>query len=268
MIDETDGPQPGAEAIAVEQEQVAQVETNADATTAETEDTADTGDDDGSDDTANTEGQARKPSKGFQKRADELTRQRHEAQRERDYWREMAMRQAPAKEAAPPAPTEPPTLDQYDYDEAAFNAASRKFYADEAKAVARAAIAEERAQVTVQQRLNDAKSKHADFDEVAERIDMTDVVSAAVAEDAEAFDVLLTIGRDERAAAQFNQMTPFQQAVEIGRIKASLAKTASPTLRNPPPPPPKTVSGMTAGVSKDPANMSMDEYAAWRRANP
>jgi hypothetical protein len=64
-------------------------------------------------------------------------------------------------------------------------------------------------------------------------------------------------------------MTPFQQAVEIGRVKASLAKTGTATNpRNPPPPPPRTVSGMAAGVVSDPAKMSMEQYAAWRKANP
>jgi hypothetical protein len=276
MTDQTDGQTPGAEALPVVEAPEAQVETNADATTAQTDDTADTGDDDGSDSTANAETQAHKPAKGVQKRLDELTRQRHEKAREADYWREMAMRLSPAQQdAPPPTPVNAPTLEQFDYDPDAFQAASAQFWTEQAKTAARSALAEERAaeqaqhqQATVQQRLTEAMVKHADFDEVSERIPLSDAVQAALATDADAIDVLMAIGRNEAAAAQFARMTPFQQAVEIGRVKASIAKPATTINRTPPPPPPQTVAGIAAGVSKDPGKMTMDEYASWRKANP
>ena len=276
MSDQTDGPMPGAEAQPIVEAPEAQVETNAEATTAQPDDLADTEDSDGASDTANPEGQAAKPAKGVQKRLDELTRQRHEAARERDYWREMAMRQAPAQEPAPQAaPQTAPTLEQFDYDPDAYQSAMMQFVTSQAQTAAKSALEQERAaqaaqhhQATVQQRLAEAMVKHADFDDVAERIPLSDAVQAALATDAQAIDVLMAIGRNERAAAQFARMTSFEQAVEIGRVKATLARPGSTTPKPPPPPPPQTIAGIAAGVSKDPAKMTTDEYVAWRKANP
>src|SRR5688572_5145712 len=63
------------------------------------------------------EGSGGKPA--VQRRIDELTRLRREAERDRDYWREHATRQTPAQPAAvePEAPKAAPKLADFAYDE-------------------------------------------------------------------------------------------------------------------------------------------------------
>lgn len=73
----------------------------------------------------------------------------------------------------------------------------------------------------------------------------------------------LATNRDE--ASRIARLDPFQQAYELGKIEARIgAAPASRRLSNAPAPVPKVGGGSNTGA-KDPASMSMAEYAEWYR---
>lgn len=77
--------------------------------------------------------------------------------------------------------------------------------------------------------------------------------------------LLYQLASDPRKAAEINAMSPIEVAREIGRLegKTSLPKPRTTTTA---PPPLNTLSGGASLTKNNPADMSMDEYVAWRKA--
>ncbi len=100
---------------------------------------------------AETEAEAPKPKpkKTAQERFDELTREKHEAKREADYWREQAMRTAPAQAAPQPKADDEPNPADFTYGETDVEYI-RAQARHEARKVAREEMANEREQSRVQ----------------------------------------------------------------------------------------------------------------------
>jgi hypothetical protein len=96
MSEETDAPQGGAEGVVAPEA----VETNAEATTAQptATESAELADDAGE---ATEEPVKKVP--WFQKRIDEVTAQKYEAQRQADYWRGLAEGRTPQTQAPSPS---------------------------------------------------------------------------------------------------------------------------------------------------------------------
>src|SRR3990172_1255584 len=93
---------------------------------------------------AQPQGEARKPEDGFQKRVDELTRDKYMERRAREaaeadakYWREQAERQAP--KPAEPVPAKVLKLEDFAYDTEAYNAALREQTSEIARTAGREA---------------------------------------------------------------------------------------------------------------------------------
>lgn len=262
-IEGTDGQEaaPVEAAPVIEQAAPEQVETTAESTPAET---------DGADDTAHVDdgSEVRKPAKGVQKRLDELTRQRHETARERDYWREQAMALAKPEAAASATPASPeakPQVEQFetyeDYVEALSDwKVEQKLGANDRKREA------ETRQQTISRKLSEAGAAKPDFADVIADIPLTPAVEAVLVEADNATDILYELGSNPEALAKFARLSVAMQAVELGRIAAGISPAKPTPNRAPPPAPVKTVTGMSAAVNKTPAEMTMDEYAAWRKA--
>lgn len=68
---------------------------------------------------------------------------------------------------------------------------------------------------------------------------------------------------NREAAQRIKEMSPLAAARELGRIEATIALPKSRTETKAPPPP-STVSGTVRGPNKNPNDMSMAEYSAWR----
>lgn len=246
---ETDGQAPAPEETSVDMTEEASAEVETD----ELEATA--SDDDGEDATATPE--PKKPAKGVQKRLDELTRLRHDAERDRDYWREMALRSGAAKTEPEPVQVEP-TEDQFEnYDDYLVAKAKHQ------------ALAELRSEQRQESFISAAKSKFTDFVAVVMRPDLpvTQAMSEAIRESEIGADIAYHLGKNPDEAARISRLSPARQAVEIGKLEVVLsAPLAKP--KDPPPPPIKPVSGTSAGGSKDPSKMTMAEYVEWRKQNP
>jgi hypothetical protein len=264
MTDETDAPQGGAEPIVSHETLEPAVETPSDTTT---EQPAATESADQPDAGEATEKPKQVP--WFQKRIDEVTRQKYEAQREADYLRG---RLEAATQPQQPAPAEtPPTLEQFDYDEPRYQAATAQYFEKAAERAAervlesRTAKEREKAQIdTASARLSQGHAKHQDFADVVHDIPLTEAVQELLVNAENAADVLYAVGKDPSEARRIFSLPKYMQAVELGKVSARLETPAAKSSKPIPPAPPATVGAVSAGLSKTPEEMNMAEYIAWR----
>jgi hypothetical protein len=254
---------------------------------AEASDAADAGDD--GEDTQNetgesadpgSDGQAKPKNRGVGKRIDELTKARYDAERERDHWRELAMRQQQPPPGQPqPAPaaaqaeTGEPTLESCDFDQAKF---TREWYAWRRAEDQKAESAQKR-QAAFQERVTAFRAEHPDYDAVTGNpaLPITQAMADVILETEDPPAVAYFLGQNPSEAAAIAQMTPVQIARAIGRLEAKLsappaASEAAPRQPVPKtvtkaPPPVTTLTGAPA-VRKSYEDMSQEEYEQARRA--
>ncbi|CAO3447867.1 hypothetical protein [Azospirillum argentinense] len=255
-------PQPaGNPAQQAEQQEGAATSTEADQTGAETEGTDDGGEDG-----------PRKPPKGVQKRLDELTRNWRDAERDRDHWRDMAMRggqpQQPAPDANPkpkpdadaaPKPEDFPTYDAYLIAQAKHEFRQEAIQAERTKAQEQQA-----SQVATNWRtqVDTAKGKYADFEAVAFSAPISNSVAHMVAASDVGADLAYHLGKNPDEARRISALPPVAAAREIGRLETKLS-TAPPPKSTQAPPPVPTVNGRGT-PTRDLNAMSYAEYKAAR----
>lgn len=130
----------------------------------------------------------------------------------------------------------------------------------------------EAAEKTTAQRLRESmkavRGEAADFDEVVASVFEPDFPnSKTMADFVEESDqparMLYWLGNNPDEAARISQLSPIRQAKELAKVEANLAAPAPQPKRPGAPPPPKIVTGSGVG-EKDPAKMSMEEYAKFR----
>lgn len=207
-----------------------------------------------------------------QKRIDELTRKRREAERDSEYWREQALKNKPEPE---PAPVEEPlkTLADFDYDELKYQQhlfdLSRQGAVKEAQRI----LAEEKTQQEVSKKVSGFKAKEAEFSKDIE--DYRDVVknpslpiTQVMAETAMEMDngpeVLYYLGKNPDIAEEIAQLSPLRAALELGRIEAKFQQKGGKKVSDTPAPPPK-IAALDPVVSKNPDEMTQKEWNEHRR---
>ena len=188
--------------------------------------------------------------------------------------RKQAILEAGKKEAAPREADFP---DPIEFAAAkAIWGAEQRLTEREARSAGEAAEAAKREAETISQResaviaeawtaqVAEAKSKYADFDQVALANDLpvTKAMGELIMTSDAGPDVLYHLGQNRALAAQIAAMNQVEAARAIGRIEASLiapkprTETNAPTPINP-------VRG-SAGASRNPENMSYVEWVKWR----
>lgn len=252
---------------------------------AEITETAEAGEQNTSEQTAaqETEGspaQAQK-NKGVGKRIDELTKNWRDTERERDHWREMAMRaqqQAPQQPAQRQEPasqeSRKPTLEDFGWDVEKYNEAFfdwRK--GEERRESERAKEAE--AKTARLQKFQESASAFAvetpDFHQVVTNpsLAMTEQMVEVITEADNPAAVAYWIGQNPHEAVKIAGMSPAAMGRAIAKIEAQIS--APPQVERQPtqktvtqaPPPPTVLSGSKVPV-KNLGEMSMEEYAAHR----
>jgi hypothetical protein len=216
-----------------------------------------------------------KKSKGVQKRIDELTRAKYEAEREREIARqelERYRREAEQQKAQPATGDNEPRFEDF------------SSYDDYVKAIAKHsalkevnAIKAQQAQETEARKAEEmkrafdekaakARSKYDDFDTIALSpiVPYTPVMAQLVAESDIAGDLAYYLGKNLDEAKRLSQLSPVDAAKQLGRLEAKLSEAPKPKKITQAPPPIKTVAG-NEKVSKDPSKMSMAEYMEWRQ---
>jgi len=224
-------------------------------------------------------------AKGVGKRIDELTRNWRETERDRDHWRELALKQTqPQQRTEPEASVTEKTLADFEYDEVKY----QRYLKDE---VSKTAVEAARRELKAEQERNAGAQRKVSFvareTEFAKSVDDYDAITrnprlpiteamVEVVEDSDDGPALLYhLGKNPDITAKLAQLPPIAVARELGKIEARLAyereraKEASKVSKAPAPPP--KVDGLEPSIgnvkpdSPDSDKLSDDEWA--RRRN-
>ena len=223
---------------------------------------------------------------GVHNRIGELTKEKYDAkreaeaaQRERDYWKEQAMKNGKPQQEVPTQADEPtgePTLEQFDFDTGKFMKALYKWEREQEKvkeSQQKQAEEAQKRQKTFQEREQAFAAAHPDYEEVAkaEHVPITKEMAEAIIESDDAPAIAYYLGQNLEEASAIAAMSPIAAARAIGRIEAKLsAKPSVPTTTTPAktvtraPEPVTTLSGSPA-VTQSYDEMSMAEYDAARK---
>jgi hypothetical protein len=149
-------------------------------------------------------------------------------------------------------------------------------------AESRAAEENTRVVATYRQRVEKVLEKHADYTEVAESPDVSITVPMAHAIMASEYgpELQYHLGKNPAEAERLSKLPIPQQLLALGRLEASFASAAAPKAEvsapetkpaaakpavSSAPPPTKPVKAGNADAVKTPEEMSMEEYAAYRK---
>lgn len=238
------------------------------------------------------EEQAIRKKPWFQRRIDEITKQRHEAERRAERLEQMMQQiiertptgQPPGQQQAPPqAPpdfqaTRPaPTREQYEFDENRYLEAVVDWRIEqrEAKAMHERRVAEQQqAQqgfVTYFEErrtkcLEEGRTKYPDYEQVVFSLPpqvMNHELAVAIFETGSPADIAYHLGKNPAEAERLSKLPPLKKAIELGRLETKITQATRPTSQAPPPPNP--VGGRTP-AGKSESAMTMDEWLKARNA--
>lgn len=229
----------------------------------------------------------------LQPRIDELTRDKHDARREADYWRKRAESfEQKQQQQAEPAKTKP-TPDQFDdydkYVEAladwkAEEKVTAKF--TEREKAGEAKQRQESRATNWQKGVEEAMKHHPDYEQVmsASQVPVAEHVQELLLDAESGPRLAYYLDRHPEVADKLNEMSPVQAARELGRIEASFSaaptanetpdETPAPAKEAPAPaakprttaaPPPARPAASGSSTPKALEKMSMDEYVETRR---
>jgi hypothetical protein len=233
---------------------------------------------------------AKKP---IQPRINELTRLRHEAEREAQYWKGVAQGKSQAAPALAPAvetPAKPDIKDYDDYNKYVDDLTDWKSDRAVEKALAKVnvKIEERSSQQTAQEqeaergknwqtRLSATKAVITDFDDViAAQADsrLPDHVGDLILDSDHGPAILYKMAKDPALTEKLASMSPIQAAKEFGKMEDAFERAASSITPTPPKiaatvskaPPAPTRIGAAPATVKPLQELSMDDYVAARKA--
>lgn len=217
-----------------------------------------------------------------QKRIDELTRRRYDAERraeevarDRDHWRDQVQR-AQKPEPAPELQAAGKTLADFGYDEAKYQTYLFAEARNEAVKAAREELTREQQTTQARRRETEFATREQKFSkdlpdyfevtrgQVPITPEMADVIKESDIGPALAYH----LGKNPDVAASIAQLNPLQAARELGRLEAKLAeKPKASAVSNAPPPAPRLGgSGDTGGsVKADSPDSDKLSDAEWNR---
>lgn len=215
--------------------------------------------DDESDDDEEPLQEAKPRGKNAQARIAELTRLRHDAERERDFYKGLASQNAPP---SPNGATVEPNPEDYDSDVEFMRAAAR-FEVQQQQAT----TATEREQI-IRGALWEAKIEAViealpDFAKVVgeSQLDVTNI-REAIMESARGPELAYHLATNPDLAKRLNEMSPLKAALELGKLETQL--TAPVKAASKAPPPANTIRTSGSSVPVDLNNAGMDAYRAER----
>lgn len=218
-----------------------------------------------------------KKEKGIQKRINELTREKHEARAEAEYYRKIAEQsQQPAQPevlAIPGLPPKPVLEDYEDYD--LYVEAVGEWGAEKAILAREHKAEQAKAQATKQTvmqahaaRVEAVQEKYTDFDEAiasAPNISFNDATFSAIVESDQSADIVYHLAKNPAEAYRLHGLSPVQQIKEIARLEDKFkAAPEKPVKRvTQAPTPINALAGTTdaGGIGKEPDPAT--DPAAW-----
>lgn len=214
---------------------------------------------------------------GVQKRLDEITKKRREAEREAKYWRDKAEGRDNTKSDTETPPTDKRPRDEdfstyEEYEDALddYNDARRKKVEAKLKAEAASTQVTESKREAIDISVKKGQELYADFNEVtsAPGLAITETMVDIALEGESPHDVFYYLATNAEEAEEIAGMSMINASKAIGKIESKLSKekaakkTPEPNKITKAPAPIKPIGGKEV-VKKDPNNMTMDEYADW-----
>lgn len=204
---------------------------------------------------------------------------------ERNHWRELALRASqqpePVRAPEPPKadPVKLPQLADFQYDEAAYQAALLDYATKQAEQVVErrlsereAAYAEHKRLSTFQERQQAFAKAVPDFEDRVMRdptLPITPAMRDVIVDSDAGPEIAYWLATNREQAERIASLPPHLAALEMGRVEGRLqaqkeaARKPVPRVTQAPPPPPTVEDGPTE-VEKSPDDMSMSEWLKWR----
>lgn len=217
----------------------------------------------------------RRQNKGVGKRINELTREKYEAMRRAEAL-EQRLREMEAQ-AQPQAQTrDKPTLESCNYDPEAFAEAVAEWKIEQTLSNREAQYREAQRRKSLEAKAQEFSNKVAELETLSpgawERavnapIVTTEPMIEVIRESDVGPHIAVWLADNLDEADAIAKMPPFRAAARLGQIEAQIRnglKSTRATTTKAPPPPPKIAGN--SQVEKNPAEMSMKEYVAWRNA--
>lgn len=179
------------------------------------------------------------------------------------------------RQATPQAPTPsgPPTLEQFGYDEAKYQAAMTEHVKRVSREEAVAAFQEQQQKVQHETKLRTFRERESDFaasvegyfDKVYDpALPLSPAVVEMIAESDIGPRVAYYLADNPDLARKIANMTPSQAGREFGKLEVKLSNAAPvKTVSKAPPPPPK-LDAVEPEIEKDPDKMSTAKWLEWR----
>ena len=225
-----------------------------------------------------------KPKKkgGFQKRIDKLTKERTLASQERDYWRELALKngQKPIEKVEPVETKAKQTEGRPDPDNFKNQAeyvealADWKFDQKQAKAeqsrkLEQAKAEQEKTTTTFQAKTKEFQKTNPDFLEVLEAVDhipLTPALQDIFLTSENGHELMYDLAKNPEEYERISKLSPTAIYREMGKREAKMSQPSKEVIepKTTKAPAPVKPVGKSATVStKDPGEMSYQEYKAW-----
>lgn len=220
---------------------------------------------------------------GVQKRIDELTRERYEAQRQADHWRQVAEQRAqqPQRTEA----SNPPRLEEYQDVDSFLNArdawvleqAEARIFQKAQEQSQRNQVEQQQQQREVEQQIRVERFKAQEMDAVtrypdyAQAVAMPHIAQAVqarpdilenVLDSEHGADIAYYLAKNPAQLQTLTALSPLAAVREIGRIEQMFMGSPRKQATNAPDPV-RTVGGK-AEAGRNPENMSIPEYRKWR----
>lgn len=247
-------------------------------------------DDSDAEETTDTEDPGKQKKKGgFQKRIDKLTKQKSLAEQERDHWKEQAMKAGtkPAEEQAKPVETKAETPSKNgkpdpnkfdtvgDYMEALsdWKYEERTKAAEQAKKLAETKTEQEKTVAKFQEKIKEFQKTATDMQEVLEAVDhipLSPALQDVFLQSENGHQLMYELAKEPEEYERISKLPASAQYREMGKREARLSMNSSAEVVAPKttkaPPPVKPISGKGTVVStKDPGDMSYQEYKEWHK---
>lgn len=212
-----------------------------------------------------------------QKRIDHLTWEKNQREREAEYWRQQALQTQKAEPVKAPEPVAIPSLESVGYDEAKYQSALIEHVNRQAESVVERRLAEADKQRAEQSRMEGFAARQREFakatpdfeDKVLRdpTLPITVAMRDVILDSPAGPEVAYYLANNRDAAQQIAALPAHLAALEMGRIEGRLAaqkeaKTRPVVTKAPPPTP--TIDAVEPEVTKDPEQMTADEWLKWR----
>jgi hypothetical protein len=210
-------------------------------------------------------------------RFDELTKEKYDERREKEYWREQALR---AQQTKPEPPKLEPEATQagkkladFGYDEEKYQDYLFQQAETRAAKAAESVLQKRQAEDARVHTITAHKARETkfakdvpDYFEVAHHAPVTQSMAEIVMESDKSADLAYYLGKNPEIAARIAQLPERTQARELGRIEAGLTKPVAPVVSQAPAPAPR-LGGSDSGTGAKPDTPDSDKLsdAEWTK---